>query len=157
MTEELFQAEIIRQPLEAQTNAEAITKMGKIMQDAGFVEASYVQSVLTREKDFPTGLKLANVCVAIPHAMPEDNVKKSGIGAARLLHPVKFHSMEDPSQTVEAQILFLLALRDRNAHLEILKRLFLSFQKEDLLQGLLQSKDEGELLEALRKNLALAS
>jgi len=95
--------------------------------------------------------QLHNAGIAIPHATPEENVLRSGIAVVKLLSPVDFHSMENPEDTVAANLVLFLALKDQQLHLEILKKLFLSLQKPELVQKLIDSRDGKSLLEVLQK------
>jgi PTS system galactitol-specific IIA component len=65
--------------------------------DKGYTKQSYLQAVLNREKEYPTGLPTNGVGVAIPHADTK-YVLKPGIAVATLKSPVKFNVMGNPKR-----------------------------------------------------------
>lgn len=151
----LFREELICEPFAAESAEDTIRRMGEVLISAHCVTADYIDAALSREEDFPTGIQLHNAGIAIPHATPEENVLRSGIAVVKLLSPVDFHSMENPEDTVAANLVLFLALKDQQLHLEILKKLFLSLQKPELVQKLIDSRDGKSLLEVLQKKLEL--
>lgn len=154
MTErELIHENIIKLDMEAGDSTEAIKALGQLLVDNNYIKPSYIDGVLEREENFPTGLVLANAGIAIPHASPNNNVLKNGIAAARLANSVKFHSMEDPEQQVDVNMIFILVLANSNEHLEVLKNLFVAFQNEALVKALEASKDKVSFLNLLIENL----
>ena len=134
--DDFFNEKIVAVDMKANNSGDAIKKVGKILLDAGYINATYIEKVLEREGNFPTGLGLQGAAIAIPHATPEGNVLKNGIAVAKLAKPVRFHSMEDPEETVEAEFVFLLALKDSGQHLAILREMFTSFQNPEVIRAL---------------------
>ena len=96
MQEVFFQEDLVLPEITVNNSNEAIKQTGEVLYKAGFVSEEYVESVLKRESSFPTGLQLAGLALAIPHATPEGNVAKNGIAVGRLTTPVYFQSMENP-------------------------------------------------------------
>lgn len=146
-----FNAQIINPEMDAQDDKDAIKKIGEILKNAGYVNSAYIDAVLERENNFPTGLQLLTSAIAIPHATPEGNVLKNGIAVAKLKKPVKFHSMENPDETVDAKFVFLLALKDSGQHLAILREMFTSFQNPDVIQALQDSTAAEQILGIMEK------
>lgn len=154
MTErELIHENIIKLDMQAGDSTEAIKVLGQLLVDNDYIKPSYIDGVLEREENFPTGLVLTNAGIAIPHASPNNNVLKNGIAAARLANSVKFYSMEDPEQQVDVNMIFILALANSNEHLEVLKKLFIALQNEALVKALETSKDKVSFLNLLIENL----
>ncbi|TCS81955.1 PTS sugar transporter subunit IIA [Pectinatus cerevisiiphilus] len=153
LKEEFFNEKIICLDVEANNNEEVMKKLGQMLIKNKYIDASYVQSVILREKSFPTGLALANTGIAIPHATPENNVFKNGMAAVRLKTPVQFNSMEDPEKKIDANLVFMLALSEVGEHLGILKRLFTMFQNEELVKKLQKSNDKETFFKVLANSL----
>lgn len=153
MQQGLFDRGIAVYPLMAENSTDAISELGARMAAEGYVNERYIASVIAREADFPTGLQLAATAIAIPHATPDGNVERDGIAVGRLAQPVTFRSMENPDETVAAELVFMLALKDSSAHLEVLQRLFTGFQNSQLVQALKDSQSSAELVEVLQTNL----
>ncbi len=149
----LFHKDIINFNIEAIDSTDAIRQLGKNLVEHSYINDSYTDSVLEREQSFPTGLVLANTGIAIPHASPNDNITKNGIAVARLAKPVEFYCMEDPDKKVPVNMIFLLALASSGEHLEILKKLFVAFQNQKLVDDLEKSTDKTEFLNLLITNI----
>lgn len=152
--EGLVREELIFPTGSASTDVEAIRFLGKALEEAGYIERAYTEAAVAREADFPTGIALARGAVALPHATPEGMVRKNGIGIVRLDKPVVFHSMEDPDETVEASLVFMLALAGEHTHLTMLQKLFWLFRQEEKFAALLDAKDRGEIRKIVEDALA---
>ena len=103
---------------------------------------------LNREKEYPTGLPTNGVGVAIPHAEIK-YVLKPGIAVATLRTPVKFNVMGNPDEQVDVKLIFMLAIKDPNVQISILKKLVSIFQEEQLLVKLIDIKNEEEFADIL--------
>lgn len=150
---ELISEEIIALGRHADGRAAVIEDLGELMTRRGYIDPAYTASVLEREKEYPTGIALANGGIAIPHASPDGNVRKNGIAVLQLERPVCFHSMENAEDTVEAQIVFMMALKDSEEHLAILQKLFGMFQSEAAMEILRKTKDKNEFKATILENL----
>ena len=75
--------------LKASDNIEVLQLMGDAMIQEGYGEEGFTEAILKREKDYPTGLDVNGIGVAIPHTDAE-HVKKEGISIAVLNPPIEF-------------------------------------------------------------------
>lgn len=138
--------------LEAKTSTEVICHLGQKLMDAGLVKDSFIDAAITREISFPTGLQLAgDIHVAIPHT-DIVHVKKSGVAMAVLQRPVVFQSMEMPSDQVIVSIVFLLALDQPHAQIEMLREIAEVLQDQVILQRLMRANDSKDVFEAFAAN-----
>ncbi len=137
--------------LDAKTNVEVIEALGGRLTEEGYGKDSYVQALKEREVEFPTGLDVDGVGVAIPHPSAE-HVQKSAIAIATLAHPVAFEEMGMPEgNTVDVSLVFMLAVADPKAHLEELQRIIAIVQDRDVLMHIIESKDVQEVIETIKK------
>ena len=133
---------------EAETSTEVISQLGKLLMDAGLVKDSFIEAAITREITFPTGLRLeGNLHVAIPHT-DIIHVNKSGVAMATLTKPVVFQNMEDISESVSVNIVFLLALDQPHAQIEMLQEIAQILQDQVTLQRLIEAKDYQDIKKA---------
>lgn len=153
MTETLFDENITLLDITAIDNIDAIKQLGQILIKNNYIDSSYIDSVIERETTFPTGLALINTGIAIPHSFPDNNIQKNGIAIARLKNPIKFYSMENPDKQISVNMIFLLALANSNDHLDILKKLFLAFQNQELVSQLKNCKNKKIFLKILSNKL----
>ena len=102
---------LILRDVEAANAEEAIRKVGQRFYDEGFVKDTYIDAVVAREKNYATGLQLADIAVAMPHTDPQ-HVNRPGVCIAQLKHPVEFEHMGDPDTKVQAEMLFMMAIKN---------------------------------------------
>lgn len=106
---------------EAEDWEEAITLCGECMMSHGSVSRDFINSCIEREREYPTGLP-TDIPVAIPHSKAE-GIRENCICLLRLKHPVRFYRMDDTDEYVDTKLVFNLAIKDADNHLEFLKRL----------------------------------
>lgn len=135
--------------LEAGSSEEVFQKLGGKLIDAGYCKNSYVDALITREKDFPTGINMGEIGIAMPHT-DKEHVNKSGVAIARLREPVRFLQMGTVDVEVEARIIFMLAVEDPDAHLVFLQRIIILLQDEAVLQRILAAESNEDIIEIIR-------
>lgn len=139
--------------LQAANATEVITKLGGLMQEKDYVKASYVDAVISREQNLPTGLAIGDFYVAIPHT-DSNHVNQSNVALAALAEPVTFHSMINPQDALPVELVFLLAIKDPNQQVQLLKSLMSVFQNKELLMSIKAAKTK-EQAAALLQCLAV--
>ena len=131
MTQAVYK-ELILPELDAEDAADAIRQFGALFAAHGFVKESYVDAVLAREMEYPTGLQLEGMALAMPHTSGA-HVNEAAIGVAKLKKPVIFGHMGDGETKVKAEMLFMIAVKDPNGHLETLRRIMKVFTDQESL------------------------
>ncbi|MGX7107398.1 PTS sugar transporter subunit IIA [Hutsoniella sourekii] len=111
----------------------------------GLSKDTYAQALKDREIEFPTGLQLENYGVAIPHS-DSVHINEEFIAVVTLKEPVEFKSMEDPDQSVETRLVFVLGLTKAEDQLSTLQTIIQLIQDESALEGILGAKTKEELL-----------
>ena len=107
----------------AKDSTDVISHLGKQLFDAGYVRETFVDAALDRESRLPTGLPLSgDVNAAIPHTEVE-HVRKPGLAMATLTAPVAFQNMISPEEDVPCQLVFVLALDQPKAQIEMLQEI----------------------------------
>lgn len=135
--------------LQAETAEEVIRHLGAKLENAGYVRDTFVQGVLQRERTDPTGLPLGGEYnAAIPHTDPH-HVIKSGVAMATLAQPVMFSNMIAPEEAVPVRLVFVLALDDPKAQVDMLQQVAEVLQDTGLVIRLMQAKDWEQLRRAL--------
>lgn len=144
----MLDSNLILLNIKAERPEDVINTLGKIMLSKTYVKEDYVDSVLERERNLPTGLDTGSVCVAIPHT-DSQHVNKSSFGVATLKNPVEFNMMVNPQKKLGVDIVFLLAVKDPNSQVELLKDLMSVFQNQELLKSLKEAESKEEVLKLL--------
>lgn len=149
---ELFCKERIQIHLEADDREDALRKTAALMQKTGIVKEDFLKNILAREKKFPTGLKIGEIGIAIPHTDPE-YVNEAGIAVSTMKDPVKFQRMDDPEEMVEAKVIFMLALKDGHNHLTMISSIVKMLSNKEVLNKLIQADSEETILDTINSNL----
>lgn len=113
-------------------SAEAVVReLGAYAVERGFADEGYVEAVLDREADFPTGLRIPDESfgIAIPHADPE-HVSHEAVVLGLPPEPVAFRSMDDPERTVDAEAVLLLLVEGSDRYTSFLSNLADLFQDD---------------------------
>lgn len=136
--------DLIELNMEAATAEEIIQRLGALMVAKQYVKTSYIKAVLEREKSLPTGLALGDFCVAIPHT-DSVHVNQSNIAIACLKQAALFQSMINPQEQLKVELVFLLAVRDPNSQVQLLKNLMAVFQNKELLLQIRNAASKSEV------------
>jgi PTS system galactitol-specific IIA component len=127
------------------TKEEALITMAQSLVKQKFVREHYVEQILGRERNYPTGLPVSPYGVAIPHVETE-HVLQSQIVFAPLKRPVVFQQMDGRGH-VNVSFIFMLAMKDANHHLTLLGNLITKLQNDHYVQALRQVKGVYQLIE----------
>ncbi|TWT25997.1 PTS sugar transporter subunit IIA [Planomicrobium sp. CPCC 101110] len=136
--------ELIVLNLEASSKEEVLEVLGNLLTEHGVVKEGFIESVLQREKEFPTGLPTEPFGVAIPHT-DGDMVHDSKIAFASLKNPVKFAAMGGSAELVDVKIVFMLALNSSQGQLDMLQKLVGLFQDPGTVEQLTAVSDADQL------------
>lgn len=142
--------ELILRDVDAKDAEDAIRQVGQRFYAEGFVKDTYIDAVVAREKAYATGLQLEEIAVAMPHTDPQ-HVNRPGVCIAQLKHPVTFEHMGDPDTKVEAEMLFMMAIKSPDEQVELLQKVLGVFQQSEVVAAFRSAKSEDELYEAAQK------
>lgn len=134
----------------ADNSTDAIRLCGDALVKAGVAGPSFAEGCITREKDYPTGMP-TDIPVAIPHCK-DAGIQKNAICVLFLDHPVEFRRMDDDQETVETSIIFNLAVRNPDEHIDVLQRLMAFLGDSETLEKCTKMNDE-DLIALLESSL----
>lgn len=120
----------------------AIKEAAQPLINNGDIADIYVEKIIKNTKKMGFYMVLDDY-IAMPHARPEDGVKNTSIAFLKLNEAVNFG-------TEKVYLIFLVAAKDANTHIDILKGLMFIFQNEELKKKLIEAKTKEELLEILK-------
>src|SRR5690625_7841997 len=95
--------------LEVNSREEVLTLLGARLLKLGYVKKGFTESVIEREKHFPTGWPTAPYGIAIPHT-DGDEVIQSKRGFASLKYRVQFNVMGGSEQELQVSLLLMIAI-----------------------------------------------
>ncbi len=136
--------------LEAEDSSDALARLGELVTEKGYAKSSYAAALVEREKEYPTGLDIDGIGVAIPHVDPS-HVNKQAVAIAILKKPVTFIQMGSDDEAVDVQIMFMLAVVDPNAHIDQLQRIFEIIQDKAFLETLMSAKDSEQIIKIIKE------
>ena len=113
---------------------QAIEVLGTRLVEAGCVRPEYIQDVIHREQEFPTGLPTA-IPIAIPHAS-SGNCITTSLAIGLLKQPVSFVEMGSPGRRLDVEMVFLLAIKNVEEQTTWLRNLMKIFKDKEFLQRL---------------------
>jgi galactitol PTS system EIIA component len=145
--------ELLIPKMKAESAEEVITCLGQKLQTYGYVKDTYIEAVLQRERELPTGLEMSHINVAIPHTEAV-HVKETAIALATLAKPVPFHLMVEPERTALVDIVFLLAVKDPKEQAALLRKMMSVLQNERILLDIQNAEGKQQMLDIVQMSLA---
>lgn len=121
------------------TKEDAIEYISGYLKKNGYVNEKYRDCTIRREHVYPTGLATKPIGIAVPHSERENVIKPAVImGVCR--KPIEFYKMEDSESKVDVGVVFLLALKGEDSHLNYLKNIVNYCKDEENLKKLYYSE-----------------
>jgi PTS system galactitol-specific IIA component len=149
MAEVIISEKLIKLGMTERSKGEVIRALAAGLYENDYVREGYVENVIQREETFPTGLP-TSIPVALCHTEAQ-YVKQSSMAVGTLAAPVPFLEMGTPEQTVQAEIVFLLALNDPKDQVPWLKKMAAIFKDHAVLQSIRLADDPVKLAEMLNE------
>lgn len=149
MVWEQLREDLIFPELEVEDSSDIMRKMGQVFINKGICKESYVDALIKREFEFPTGIDVDGFGIAIPHT-DVSHVNKASIGIAILKEPVKFIQMGTDDDEVETKIVVMLAVDDAKKHLALLQNILEVLQDKKVLNELSGSKEIKDIIQIIK-------
>ena len=136
---------------EAKDSEDIFNKIGKKLIEKGMVKDSFIDAVISREKDYPTGLDLSVIDntvevpnVAIPHTESKYcNTKK--VVVVKLKKEIVFNDMISPDYKLKVRFLFMILNNEKGKQCNILADLMNFFTKNKNFLKLAGLNDTSEI------------
>ncbi|WP_430616463.1 PTS system, galactose-specific IIA component [Enterococcus sp. DIV0176] len=141
-----------------QTQTEVFEEVYLDLVEKELVTEDFFDHLLEREANYPTGLDLSPIDsslpdIAIPHTESEF-VKTTRIVPIKLTHPILFHHMIRPSDTLDASFLFMILNENGAEQAGMLADImdFINSVDKKELQKFFSYEDPKEIYTFLEKN-----
>lgn len=141
--------------LEAENCEDVLDQVGGALIKEGYCKNTYKEALKIREAEYPTGLDIDGIGVAIPHT-DISHVEKQGIAIAVLKNPVTFVQMGTDDETTEVRLVFMLAVKEPKTQIDRLQTILGIIQDKDILKKLLEVKDTEEIIEIIKEKEKLS-
>lgn len=120
---------------------DSIYVASKPLLDNGYINKGYVDKIIDNTKI--TGFyMILDEYLAMPHARPEDGVINTGVSFLKLNEPCMYG-------TEPINLIFVIAAKDSNTHIDMIKKLLKIFQDEKTKFDLINAKNKKEILKIL--------
>lgn len=147
-----FNEDLILRQIDVKKKDEVLSKLVDKLIKQDLVKEEYKKAILSREREYPTGLPSSVPMVAIPHA-DYNLVNQTSIAVATLKEPVTFNNMESVKEEVDVQIVILLAIKEPHGQIEMLQRIISFIQSDVKKVELLNSVTNEEMKKIIEEEL----
>ena len=121
------------------------------LEKKSWVETDFFNSLIERERKFPTGLDTGKIKIAMPHTDP-DKVAIEGMAVAVIKKPIYFAAMGYPGKRlVPVNIVFLLLLKE--GKVEFYHKLLNKIKNSDILLKIYESRSRQAACRLLTRSL----
>ena len=127
-------------------------KMYKILEERGDVKFSFLDAIIGREKEFPTGLDLGKYKIAIPHTNQE-HVNTEAIVFVRNKKKIVFRDMGMDVNDLETDFIFLLLVKNNGRQIQVLENLMNLVSEDEILDQLKTAATNEEAYEIFKNKI----
>lgn len=146
----LFQKDLIVLDAEYQDQKDLFQANFERLENKGLVNASYCKALTERETLYPTGLANSIIQFAIPHTDVK-HVREPFVEVIRLAKPVQFAHMGMSDQLVNAEIVFMLGIKDPKGQVGLLSEIMSCFNDQSFIEHLRTIHDSQEMESFLKE------
>ena len=135
-------------------NQEELFKFAsQVLEDKQYVKPSFYTAIVAREKQYPTGIEVNGVNVALCHTDAE-HIIENKIMVLKLDEPIEFKSMET-LEYIDVKLVFILLLNDPALHLEVLQNISTILQDETYLNEIYTTQTKENLFDLLKEKVQI--
>lgn len=140
----LFSSKLMKLNHTSLNRNKLFAEVAQELEALGYVEATYLEALIKREHDFPTGLRTNYCNIAIPHT-DAVHVKTPFIYLVQLQEEVDFQNMGNSSEELRVKLIFFLGITEPKNQTILLSTLMEHFQTENFSRAILEEKDTNQL------------
>ena len=148
---EVIRPELCVCNLKATDRDDALKQLANLMLEKGYVKEGYYESVITREKEYPTGLDLGGNNIALPHTFA-DFVNNAAFAVAGLDTPVQFACMDDDEVFIDVNVIVMMAIKEKAQQVDALRQLMKLVVRNSEAIGSIKNATSGEEIYSILKN-----
>lgn len=152
MSNPLLDKDLIFLNKDVKNYEEIFELLGHAMIEKSYAKDTYIHGLKDRESQYPTGVPVNPIGVAIPHT-DASYVNESKIGVMTLKESVPFGVMGTDGEQVDVRIVILLGLSDSGTHLKALQSVIELIQSESFIKDMLELETEEDALNLLNNQL----
>lgn len=119
---ELFKPELMNLHMQVVNQTDFFEQVSKRLLEQQMIEETFKEAIIEREKNYPTGLQLANFAIAVPHT-DVVHVKEAFVAVNRLKTPVGFYQMGTDDVVVPVKDILVLGIKEPKKQVGLLSDL----------------------------------
>lgn len=150
---ELIHPELINLENHSKNQADFFDEASKALESKGFVNNTFVEAIKKREENYPTGLELEKISIAIPHTDVEHIIKPFVYINKVSSTDLTFIQMGSDDSQIQPKYVIILGIKDPKGQVGLLSELIELFNNEKFVDELESLQTETELEEAFKNNL----
>lgn len=150
-TLDLLKPEYIFFGVEAPDRNVLFTQLERRLRPLGVITDDWLQKIVSREEQYPTGLQTSTIAIALPHA--DNCVVEPYISVVKPLHAVVFEPMANIGSAVEASLVVNLGLTRDGGQVEALQELMNLFMSEDAVEDIMRQTTGDGMVSAFRRHI----
>jgi mannitol operon transcriptional antiterminator len=129
---------------------EAVCVSGRKMMEEGFIEQSYIDSIIQKTKQYGPYMFITNH-VFLAHSEIEDGAKKMGIALSVFKDPVEFTALDGKKRY--AKIILTLSAENQKTHIKLLNDIMTIFAESENEEKIWNAKTPANIKEIICKLL----
>lgn len=104
-----------------------------ILKEKGYVEETFFDAILKRERKYPTGLELPSITIAIPHTDVE-YIKEPFIFINKMKsRSIEFTQMGTDDKKVYPEFIIILGIKEKTAQVGLLSEIINLFDNKEFI------------------------
>lgn len=135
--------------IESKNRDDVLKELSNAAVKAGYAKQGFGEAIIEREMKYPTGLHTPGIEVAVPHADAEWTILPS-LTIGNLASPVMFEPMGGEGGEVNAELIFMLTIKDPSEHVDFLRAFSSLMEVPQVLIDFKGSGNPQPLLELIR-------
>lgn len=140
--------QLVTHELVADSANQALEKIAQWGDGAGLFKSTWLEAVIKRESEFPTGLPTL-IPVAIPHT-DSVHVNANGVGFFKLKNPIEFGEMGSLDDKVKVKMILPLLITNPAEQVDLLMAVIGALQDADFLNALNAARSTEEIISIFR-------
>lgn len=134
--------------LDVNNTDELFRKLNTILVSRNYVKETFLDSIITREKTYPTGLETELLNIAIPH-VDSIHVNQNALFICKVNRGLDFKRMDEIEKNIKVKWIFLILINDDSKHVKVLSDLVRLWQDETLVKNLIISNSKSDIIKLL--------
>ena len=145
----LFKKDLVLLDVECKDVFDLLNYLSNFALEKGLVYPDFKEAVIEREKSVPTGLKMPQINIAIPHT-DSKYVKVPQVIVAKLKKKIIFKEMGLEDNDLPVDIVFMLLINNDGHQVFLLQNIINLCMNEEISKKLLSSNSQEEIFHLIQ-------